>query len=372
MNSFTSVLIKRFGRSRRVSVSNRGFTLTELLVTMLIAGGIISGLMYMVIELLTADQREATRTQTQQEMQMAMDYIGAELREAVYIYEGACLSSAGEGNINMPNGDAATNTPSYCPGLYDHLPAALTPASNSYPILAFWKQQKLPTSVRQACTAGNALPATPCTSGHSYALVVYSLNSSNTQGTWSGRARITRYVLTEFNNNGTRNNENAGYVNPSMFRNNFKSWPFYQNADASTGQFSGVPTNRQINRPTINGGNPAVLVDFVDDGSGAAASSVNTNATCFNDGDATPEIGEYVRTFDPTTFTGVVANAPGFYACVSVNSDTTRNRDVVLYVRGNPFGRPGVRRDPQMTSALPTLETRVLSRPVLSKSPQVN
>ncbi|MGJ3247535.1 MAG: prepilin-type N-terminal cleavage/methylation domain-containing protein [Elainellaceae cyanobacterium] len=372
MNSFTSVLVKRFGRSRRVSVSNRGFTLTELLVTMLIAGGIVSGLMYMVIELLTADQREATRTQTQQEMQMAMDYIGAELREAVYIYEGACLSSTGEGNINMPNGDAATNTPSYCPGLYNHLPTALTPASNSYPILAFWKQQKLPASVRQACTAGNALPATPCTSGHSYALVVYSLNSSNPQGTWSGRARITRYVLSEFNNTGTRNAEDTGYVNPSAFRNNFKSWPFYQSTDASTGQFSGVPSNRQTNRPATNGSNPAVLVDFVDDGSGAAASNVNTNATCFNDGDATPEIGEYVRTFDPATFTGVVANAPGFYACVSVDSDITRNRDVVLYVRGNPFGRPGVRRDPQLTSALPTLETRVLSRPVLSKSPQVN
>jgi prepilin-type N-terminal cleavage/methylation domain-containing protein len=343
--------------------TNQGFTLTELLVAMMIAGGIISGLMYLVLELMTADQRESARTTTQQEMQMAMDYIGAELREAIYVYEGACLNSAGEGNLNAPD-----TQPAFCPGLYEHLPASITPTNNSYPIIAFWKQQQLPSTVRQACTNGNALDGTPCASASSYALVVYSLSIDNPGRTWDGRARITRYMLSEFSSGGSRN---QGYVNPAAFQNNFKSWPFYRDVQTEGASAGSTPTNRQGGqRPSATGGNPSVLVDFVDDGAGAVADGINTAAICPNYGSSALEFGDYVPTFDAASFSGTIATAPGFYACVSINNDATRNREVILYVRGNAAGRPGVQRN-AVAAFMPTLETRVLSRPVLSKSPQI-
>jgi hypothetical protein len=67
----------------------------------------------------------------------------------------------------------------------------------------------------------------------------------------------------------------------------------------------------------------------------------------------------------------------GFFACISVrllqnNStgqqeevDTGVNQDTILYVRGNAKGRPGIIGD----NFLPSLETRVLSRGVLTKRP---
>jgi hypothetical protein len=67
----------------------------------------------------------------------------------------------------------------------------------------------------------------------------------------------------------------------------------------------------------------------------------------------------------------------GFFACISIRPpiqsngagqrevDTGVNQDTILYVRGNADGRPGIIGD----AFLPSLETRVLSRGVLTKRP---
>ncbi|NER00416.1 MAG: prepilin-type N-terminal cleavage/methylation domain-containing protein, partial [Cyanothece sp. SIO2G6] len=156
-------------QSGNQSASDKGFTLIELLIVVLIAGGIISGLMFLVVELLTADQREASRNQTQQEMQLAMDYISAELREAVYVYDETCLSGTASGNVTDVT---------YCPGLLNHLPEFLS-TGGSTPILAFWKQEPLQTAIRDACGNGSEIAGTPCIAGHAYALVVYSTDTGD-------------------------------------------------------------------------------------------------------------------------------------------------------------------------------------------------
>ena len=56
----------------------------------------------------------------------------------------------------------------------------------------------------------------------------------------------------------------------------------------------------------------------------------------------------------------------GFYGCVSGEDRTDRNRDIILSLRGNAYGRPAISGD---QSYLPMIETHVLSRPVLGKSP---
>lgn len=306
--------------------TTQGFTLIELLIVVLIAGGIISGLMFMVVELLTADQKEASKNQTQQEMQMAMDYISTELREAVYVYDSDCLGSSAQGSP----GDAG-----YCPGIYNHLPTGLTDGDTT-PILAFWKQEQLPTVVRDACGSGSAITDTPCIAGHAYSLIVYATDTSS-NNVWDGKSRITRYAIDKYTVSGTTYAETTGYVDPGAYSNVFRSWPYYQGIGDS------APVNKQTG--ALADGSD-VLVDFVND-------EVQTPApTC--------PTGYNLST------TGAIT---GFYGCVSDDGDagsTASNRDIILSLRGNAYGRPAIG---NTSSYLPIIETHVLSRPVLGKSP---
>ena len=114
------------------STRSKGFTLLELLVVMAISSGIIAGLMYIVVELMSTDQRESSRSETQREMQMALDYISAELREAEFVYTADNLACAGPTGAGAPP----------CSPLTAYLPPAVS--NNSMPILAFWKQERFP------------------------------------------------------------------------------------------------------------------------------------------------------------------------------------------------------------------------------------
>jgi prepilin-type N-terminal cleavage/methylation domain-containing protein len=328
----------------------QGFTLLELLIVTVIAAGIVSGLVYVVIELLGADQRESSRAETQREMQMALDYMANDLREATFVYTGDCFSGA---DPNCARGAAGVP-------LSNFLPAALT--NQSVPIIAFWRQYPLSSTMRNnVCTGGAAAPAI-CLNANSYALVVYSLSKAD-NNIWKGRARITRYILSQFNNDGSLN---QGYADPSVT--GFQAWPFLVRSGSA-------PVNQQAGAPT---GTPAALVDFVDDGSGALASAnsnpLATTAACPNnpgtvDNPNTTTVDEsldYVLTPRTDQLGTAFASArTSFYACVSpVLADV--NQDVILYLRGNARNRPGIRSD---RAFLPTLETRVLIRGVLDRLP---
>jgi prepilin-type N-terminal cleavage/methylation domain-containing protein len=351
-------LLSRSWRSHR-SNNTKGFTLIELLVVALIAGGLVSGLMYLVVELLSTDQRDSSRNETQRDMQTALDYINGELRESIYIYTGECL--VGQGSVTNPNPTNPADPP-FCPGIVNHIPTSLNPATNrgvSVPILAFWKQQALPDAVRRNCAANANNPPvnTPCLSGHSPALVVYSLNRDNAGSVWSERnARITRYALTQFDNNGV---PVRGYVDP-VTNNTFQTWP-YGGTNFTDLQIQAVAAGR----PT---GNATVLTDFVDDGRGAVADSVSSPGRCPDDPATLNPVGtppDYSLSPPNALLTGAFTNVRSFYACVSTSTDLD-NRDVLLYLRGNASGRPGINSD---RAFLPTLSTRVMTRGVLGKDP---
>lgn len=310
---------QRFWCSSRRGDSVRGFTLLELLVTTAIAGGIVSGLLFIVVQLMGVDQRESAQSETQREMQLALNYISTEMRDAVYVYTGRTLAAT----PGSRNGQS----------LMDFLPANL--GTNSFPVIAFWKQQPFPDAVKNAC-AGSAPPAgVACTNGSSYALVVYSLSTHNPNGTWKGNARITRYSLTEFkDSDGTAT---AGYVNPGVYNNNFETWPYGTN---ETGL-----VNLQTARPGT--ATPAALVDFVDN-TGPAVMCPNATVTGVN------------YNISPTT------GVRSFYACVNDRLGDGESQDVLIYLRGNVKGRPG---SSLASPFLPTLETRVLSRGVLGRVP---
>jgi prepilin-type N-terminal cleavage/methylation domain-containing protein len=332
--------VRRLWFSSRRRSSVKGFTLLELLVTTVIAAGIVAGLLFIVVQIMGVDQREASKNETQREMQLALNYISTEMRDAVYVYTGDTLGA--QTGTNPPRGGSS---------LMDFLPSNLVSA-NSVPIIAFWKQNPFPKTVKDNCARGGAAVAgIACTNGSSYALVVYLLNTGNPDGTWKGKARITRYALTEFNDSGTRT---SGYVNPGVYNNNFQTWPY------------GTNDTGLVNLQTDAGGRPgntvvpAALVDFVDD-------TPNTTAQaqlCPDDpGTVNPD---YNISPPAAMLTGSFAGVRSFYACVNARNTLGETQDVSLYLRGNVVGRPGSFGN---TSFLPTLETRVLGRGVLGRVP---
>ncbi|NET50384.1 MAG: prepilin-type N-terminal cleavage/methylation domain-containing protein, partial [Merismopedia sp. SIO2A8] len=88
-------IIRLLKLTHQPSRKSQGFTLIELLVTALIGSIIVTGLLFLTNELLTSDRRESTKTETQRDLNLALDFMGAELREAIYVYpNAACLLAA--------------------------------------------------------------------------------------------------------------------------------------------------------------------------------------------------------------------------------------------------------------------------------------
>lgn len=340
-----------------------GFTLLELLVSMVIATIITIGLLSLVVELTDANQKDAARTETQRDMQMALNYIAQDLREAVFVYDGDCM----RGYLTITNPAQFANA---CPGLANHIPAVMTSANTngaSYtPVLAFWRTDLLPADLQAACRAAatalaSSTPASvqgvPCISGRSYTLVVYGIarevNPAAANRTWQGRARLVRYQLAQFTadpNDGAT--QNVGYVDPLTSPNSkFQQWP-YQNV-------SNAITNAQGSRPT---GSPDVLVDFLDDKIVAAADPAKP--VCPTPSVITPtETGSDVRSF---------------FACVrgktSANPLSTEqgvNQEVMISLTGNVSGRAGfpISAGSANTARLFPIQTRVLVRGIVGKNP---
>lgn len=305
-----------------------GFTLIELLVTIFLASGIVSGLMYLAVEVLQLDQRESDRTETQRDMQAALTFIESELRQAVFVYDADCLN----GVLEVPGDDES--------GCIEIAEWGLNLPGDMTPVLAFWRLQPFPSNVRAACAGGSTpeeLRNIPCLAGSSYTLVVYSLGTRGGGGdelaALNGEAGIFRTEMSIDEADG------SGYVSP--FRGttpNFERWPDNVTAGAPGPDYS----------------EPALLVDYVNAGGGPV--------------EETPECPA------PANFYQLVPNGDprSFYACVS-DSDTPSaaagNQDVILYLRGDAEGRSGIQGD---DGFLPALESRVFIRGTLEKEPSLD
>ncbi|MGF1515412.1 MAG: prepilin-type N-terminal cleavage/methylation domain-containing protein [Elainellaceae cyanobacterium] len=310
MSAATSFL--RYLR-RTAKSSSSGFTLIELLVTVILAGGIVSGLMYLAVETLQSDQRESDRTETQRDMQLALTFMQSELRQAIYVYNAECLDGTDaecQGTANWGN---------------LNLPAGMTP------VLAFWRLQPIPQAVQTAACSSGAPTNVPCLAGNSYSLVVYSWKQRDPgpfdpsdpfalrgqAGLFRSEMSITDTALT-------------GYADPFNATPQFKGWPAAGDA----------PVFSQ----------PELLVDFVDDGNGSLAAG---------DTPSCPAVTDVTYQLTPSD------NIPrSFYACVSQPDSTIGNQDVVIYLRGNAAQRSGIMRE---NTFLPPIETRVFIRGTLDK-----
>jgi prepilin-type N-terminal cleavage/methylation domain-containing protein len=342
-------------RHRVQHEGDRGFTLTEVLVATIIGALIVSGLLGVMVELLTSDAREAARNETQREMQLAIDYISTDLREAVYVYDGDCMAA-----VASESSDPELITKN-CAGLF---PSNVRVPEQSTPVLAFWKLDDLPEEVKKDCTelTADALleeDAPPCVSGRAYTLVVYYLTKNEGNPTWSGKARIQRFAFPRYNSDGS---ETRGYVNP--IKSGFESWPKVDGDDGNGGvaSLSGIAT----------------LVDFVDSRPMSEidelAEAGGASVDCPKDYALTPSDA----TLTQFGFDGV----RNFYACIRIPkallaSEVTEsqeegkssfNQKVILFVRGNAAGKPGIKDVNE--GFMPAISTQVLNRGVANKVPK--
>ncbi|XGV89125.1 MAG: PilW family protein [Limnothrix sp. BL-A-16] len=350
-------------KPRLVETKTAGFTLIELLISALIAGLIVSGLLGIVVELVSTNRRELARSETMRDMGIAAEFMSNELREAIYVYTGKCLWE----------GQSSPGQTDYCPGLFGGDGGLELPDDNSLPLIAFWKLDPIPENCEDPDCNLYEL------SGRTYTLVVYFLNNKE-DDKWDGRARITRWAMKRFNEKGKKSGEFSDPLDVSSGL-TLQTWP--RTADGNT------PPGAQ--RPTFGDPNPDVLVDFVDDTQDV---NLGTERECPAQYEVTPSLESLKGDFE---------GVRSVYACVLDETKSTRtvqqlqkneanqNQKVILAVRGNPEGRYGLDRrscsqdnpatgeknlstelgkDTQQTTCrLASIKTEVLNRGTVNKQP---
>jgi prepilin-type N-terminal cleavage/methylation domain-containing protein len=356
----------------------KGFTLLELLVAMLI-GSIITLIMLTgVINLMGTNQKEGARSDTQRDAQAAIDYMSRDLREAIYVYDGKCLSdtTANNGRVELIPA-VGVQAATYCSALLNFLPTSLK-AATQLPVLAFWRVDPLPEALKKFCRDNatvwvdpktaeaaasptgdpktKALAALPCSSQTTYTLVVYSLDWSNPNGIWRGRARLKRYQLPQYEYAATVSEappNTTGWVSPLEKEIGFPQWPLKTSKTSAntttiiSAQTAGLPT----------GADNAVLIDFMDD----VKFSGTDTANCPSGGADDPIFG----ISPPATLATGDRARRSIYTCIRGGASAGLNQEVIVRLQANAAGRPGV---PRIGSSLPiTMETRVLTRGVLNK-----
>lgn len=189
---------RRKGRKEKRGSGCSGFTLIELLVSIVISSIVLSSLLSFMTNMLTSERREQAKSSSEQEIQLALDYISRDLQEAIYIYDADGVQA-----------------------IADQLPHARE--ADKVPVLVFWKPTFLAQHRPVITIDGNPttvgcltkLPRTDTCSQRDYfvySLVIYYLIKDNNPA-WSEAARIGRIELQD----GIRDSNNSrNYLtNPS-------------------------------------------------------------------------------------------------------------------------------------------------------------
>ena len=164
--------------------TDEGMTLVELLVGAIMAFLIITPMLGFVVDMLNTDRREQVKSNTEQDLQAAVDFIAQDLSQAIYIYDKKGINAIN--NSTLPTSGK--------------LPAP----ANGTPILVFWKRQQIKNSVPIYKNAAkpNTCDATKCNDTYVLALVAYyQFKETDLNSIWcqpSGSpcpTRIARYEI---------------------------------------------------------------------------------------------------------------------------------------------------------------------------------
>jgi len=320
---------------------SKGFTLIELLISLVIASLLISGLLFVVVDLATIDRREANLDQVQRDMNRAMDYITNDLQEAVYVYSDP--QSIRTQLINDPSfpKDVASEVPVLAFWRIDPIEENLPDCSSMDTDSDAFAQCRL-LEIRQAA----------------YTLVVYVQKANDGNSNWPGQSRIIRYELSKYN---------------SPIPDDLTTRPGYRDPTDSLdpdARFEGWQKSSDDPR-----GVSAVLVDYVQAPvfdpviELKRAPLSDTGGPCRGYGSDTD--GAPLYSVVPANASTSVNNT--FFACVrrsDIAGDTANrgNQDVFVFLRGNVQSAAGGLRGYSDETSLPILETQVLVKGVIQKA----
>ncbi|MEG4516610.1 hormogonium polysaccharide secretion pseudopilin HpsC [Microcoleus sp. AT9b-C5] len=307
--------------------TENGMTLVELLVGAIMAFLIITPMLSFVVDMLNTDRREQVKSNTEQDLQAAADFISQDLSQAIYIYDN-----------NPATTSTPTTTPTGIPAIKDQLPKP----PNGTPILVFWKQQPRKNSIPynpevaktvKPNTCDQPSNAGKCDDTYVLSLVAY-YQFKDSDATWcqpSGGpcpTRIARYEITD------------GIRDPNATNTTDPNYPYYKDSETKDTQRRDLAFNTSFDfsKPTVNvtmpGADfpaPQVLVNYIDHSTGPAVTGTECQTALGNpiDQRTATAIGEAtLRIPSPDD------QINSFYACV----DTSKNLARVT-IRGNSLRR---------------------------------
>jgi type II secretory pathway pseudopilin PulG len=143
----------------------------ELLVGMVIAALIITPMLGFVVNILNSDVREQAKTNSEQELQAAIDYIAQDVSQAVYIYDPDYAGDATSDPAIPSYDDFITQLP---------YPPAEDASDEKKPVLVFWKRQLVEDVLP---VSGDDCSAAGCDDTFVLSLVAYYLIEDN-DTTW--------------------------------------------------------------------------------------------------------------------------------------------------------------------------------------------
>ncbi|XZN90587.1 MAG: hormogonium polysaccharide secretion pseudopilin HpsC [Microcoleus sp.] len=316
--------------------TEKGMTLVELLVGAIMAFLIITPMLTFVVDMLNTDRREQVKSNTEQDLQAAADFIAQDLSQAIYIYDN-----------NPATTSTPTTTPTGIPAIRSQLPNNGDP--NRIPILVFWKQQPRKNSVPfnpevakkvKPNTCDQPANARQCDDTYVLTLVAYYL-FKDSDATWcqpSGGTcptRIARYEITD------------GIKDPNATDTTVPNYPYYKDSETKDTQQRDPAFNKDfdLSKPTVN---VTVPTELINNKSGATKPQVLVNYIDHTKNSDTALLGTECRTAlgnptDPKTTqllaetTLKVTDTEGmnsFYACVNTEKNIAK-----VTIRGNSLRR---------------------------------
>jgi prepilin-type N-terminal cleavage/methylation domain-containing protein len=294
-----------------------GFTLPELLMAILVGGMVTYGMLALVVNLLGIEKQETAKSQVQQEMNQALDYITAEIQQAVFIYNKQHTLYS---NLNL-----------------------LNLGTNVQPVIAFWKAAPIQGRDLDDFESGWGDP--PCdnhpsqycrlvlTNLQTYNLVIYGVQQNQPDEIWQqGSARIIRYEMKEYSDFADLT-RTAAYGTALSSPDEFQTW---------------IPA-QTINWNNNQGTFRAVLVDGLD----------------YQEVNEPPCPNNYILATLPNPTANTFNDS--FYACArTFNREVSQ--DAILFLRGNAATRGG-QANSRNAAFLPSFERRVQARTVLGRRP---